>query len=197
MNTEFKFDSAGLHFHARPINASDKDMIRNAFLQLSDRSKFLRFSTIDSKLTDSQLKYLTDVDGMHHIAWGVADVSGDRSVPAGVGRIVRLEEPFDTAEMGITVVDAYQKKGVGKVLFILLNILAGRMGVQKLRYHVQSENHSVLKYLKHFEIVSKVHDGPLTRLETQVVATHRDLADVPEMQEFIATMRAVEALLGV
>lgn len=99
--------------------------------------------------------------------------------------------------MGITVVDAYQKKGVGKVLFILLNILAGRMGVQKLRYHVQSENHSVLKYLKHFEIVSKVHDGPLTRLETQVVATHRDLADVPEMQEFIATMRAVEALLGV
>ena len=69
--------------------------------------------------------------------------------------------------------------------------------MKQMRYHVLSENRAVLKYLKHFEVLKQIHDGPLTLIETRVIAHHSELTDVPEMQDFIGTMRAVEAAMGI
>lgn len=197
INKQISFTSEGMQFLARTIMPSDREMLQNGFRQLSVRTKFLRFSSIDAQLSEFQLKYLTEVDGVNHVAWGVLDISGDESIPVAVGRFVRLKESPDTAEVGITVLDAYQKKGLGKMLFILLNILAAEKGVLKLRYHVLSENRTVLGYLKHFEILKQINEGPLTFLETKVIRNHRDLSNVPEMQDFITSMKTVEQGLGI
>lgn len=197
MNGPFSLNIAGLKLHLRPIQPSDKHLLQNGFSQLSTKTKFLRFSSIDEKLSENHLKYLTEIDGINHVAWGILDESGAESIPVAVGRFVILEEDKLTAEVGITVLDAYQKKGLGKILFVLLNILAGQKAVKQLRYHVLSENRSVLKYLRHFEVLKQIHDGPLTLLETKVIAHHTDLPDVAEMQDFIRTMITIEQALGV
>jgi GNAT superfamily N-acetyltransferase len=196
MIAPFSLKTQGMQLYLRPIQASDKDLLQRGFSQLSTKTKFLRFSSIDDKLSEYHLKYLTEIDGIQHVAWGILDETGEEPIPAAVGRFVILEEDKRTAEVGVTVLDAYQKKGLGKILFILLNILAGQQGIQQLRYHVLSENRTVLQYLKHFEVLKRVHDGPLTLLETKVIRHHEDLPEVPEMQDFIATMQDLELAMG-
>lgn len=196
-NAPFFFSTADLRLRLRPIQPADRGLLQSGFSQLSDKTKFLRFSSIDKQLSEPHLKYLTEVDGIQHVAWGILDETGEEAIPAAVGRFVILSDQKETAEMGITVADSHQKKGLGKLLFILLNILAGQQSVKQMRYHVLSENRAVLKYLKHFEVLKQIHDGPLTLIETRVIAHHSELPDVPEMQDFIGTMKAVEAALGI
>lgn len=196
MNAQFYFTYKGLRFLARPIQPSDKDLLQSGFRQLSDKAKFLRFSSIDNKLSNFQLNYLTEVDGINHVAWGVLDVSGETPIPVGIARFIRIKDNPDAAEIGITVTDSYQKRGIGKLLFILMNIIAGHRDVKRLRYHVLSENRSVLKYLKHFEVLNQVFEGPLTLLETKVIRSHLEIPAVPEMQDFRASMKEIEEAMG-
>ena len=112
-----------------------------------------------------------------------------------MARFVKLKGEKATAEIGITVNDTYQKQGIGKILFILMNIIASQNGIQTLRYHILSENRSVLNYLDHFEILKQVYDGPLTLLETKVIGSHSELKPAPEMATFIEKMKMIEEAL--
>ena len=70
-----------------------------------------------ARLTEGELRYLTDVDGVDHFAIGAARrhlMSKDEGV--GSARFVRIAEEPDTAEPAVTVIDSYQGKGLGSIL---------------------------------------------------------------------------------
>jgi GNAT superfamily N-acetyltransferase len=98
-------------------------------------------------LSDAQLHYLTEVDQINHVAWvGVAR----ESTPAaglGVARFVRISEQPDVAEFSFAVIDAVQRKGLGRALLTMLYLSAAERGVRILRAVCLPENQSVVSWL--------------------------------------------------
>ncbi len=107
----------GQRVRIRPIRPSDKRMLLGGFEQLSAESRYARFMTPKPNLTDRELRYLTEIDGIDHFAIGALRphlVSRDEGV--GSARFVRLADQPDTAEPAVTIVDAYQGKGLGALM---------------------------------------------------------------------------------
>jgi GNAT superfamily N-acetyltransferase len=99
------------------MRPSDKEMLREGFEHLSPDSRYARFMAPKSKLTERELRYLTEVDGVDHFAMGAVRrrfVSKDEGV--GSARFVRLSDQPDTAEPAVTVLDEFQGKGLGSIM---------------------------------------------------------------------------------
>lgn len=192
----FFFLSKGSQFCARPIKPSDKDFMQSGFSELSKRSRYLRFFNSISELSDTQLKYLTEIDGVKHVAWGILDESGEEPIPAGLGRFVRFEDEQDVAEVAITVVDSYQRKGLGLILFATLNIIAAQTGVKTLRYSVLSQNHFAINALKQFGVLNQRNEEQATIMDIGVIPNHQAISDDPTMHRFKVAMKEVEEKMG-
>jgi GNAT superfamily N-acetyltransferase len=109
--------SDGQRIHLRPMRPSDKQMLLDGFEQLSPDSRYARFMAPKSTLTDRELRYLTEVDGVDHFAIG-AIRKHLVSKPEGVGsaRFVRLSDQPDTAEPAVTILDNFHGKGLGAIM---------------------------------------------------------------------------------
>lgn len=109
--------SDGQRVHLRPMRPDDKQMLLDGFETLSPDSRYARFMSSKASLTDRELRYLTEVDGVDHFAIG-AIRKHLVSKPEGVGsaRFVRLADQPDTAEPAVTVVDAFHGLGLGAIM---------------------------------------------------------------------------------
>jgi RimJ/RimL family protein N-acetyltransferase len=194
--SHFFLSSGGFRFRVRPINPSDKVLLQRGFNELSERSQYLRFFNLNDKLSDVQLKYFTEVDGIQHVAWGILDESGEESIPVGVGRFVKFKDEQDVAEVAISIVDSYQRKGLGRILFATLNIVAGQIGLEKFRTYVLSKNRFVLNTLKKFGILKQKNEGQITIVDIKVIPNHQAIPDDTETQSFIAAMKKIEKEMG-
>ena len=74
----------------RPVVPEDRARLAEGFAELSRESRRLRFLGSVSTLNDAQLRYLTDVDGRDHVAWGALDLTNPDAPGFGVGRMIRL-----------------------------------------------------------------------------------------------------------
>src|SRR5919107_1141837 len=100
----------------RPIEPGDKPELAAAVGRLSAQSLRRRFLAAKPTLSRAELRYLTEVDGDHHIAF----VAVDGETIVGVARCVRLAPGADVAEFAIVVGDECQRQGVGTALAIEL-----------------------------------------------------------------------------
>lgn len=133
--------SDGARVQLRLIRPSDKDLLRDGFERLSPDSRYARFLAPKTRLTERELRYLTEVDGVDHFAVGALRrhlVSKDEGV--GTARFVRLRDEPDTAEPAVTVVDAYQGKGLGTVLLQRLIEAAWERDIRWFRSELLAEN---------------------------------------------------------
>ncbi len=112
----------------RPIDSSDKGRLADSVRRLSERTIRLRFLAAKPRLTASELRYLTEVDGHDHIAL-VAVLADDPETLVAVARCVRFPDRPDTAEMAIVVADPLQGLGLGRRLAQLLADEARAVGI--------------------------------------------------------------------
>jgi len=120
----------------REIRAEDKDLLAAGHARLSDQSRLTRFLASKPKLTASDLRYLTEVDGVNHYAV-VALVDGDI---VGVARWVRLHDDPASAEAAVVVGDHLQGRGLGKLLARRLADAARARGVRRITASILSDN---------------------------------------------------------
>lgn len=172
-------------FFARPILSSDKDLLQNGFQKLSKKSRYLRFFAFKNELLESELEFFTNVDGINHVAWGLADITKDILNPVGVARFVKLDKESEIAEVAITIIDDYHNLGLGRVLFSILNFEAQRIGLMYLRYYVLTENNFMIDILNRFGVVNETYDGPLAIMDVRVLASQQVFQEYPEMQEIL------------
>ncbi len=132
----------------RPIEPADREMLLAGFEELSPESRYTRFFTPLATLDARWLSYLTSVDHHDHEAL-VAESAADHE-PVGVARFIRLDDQPAAAEVAITVVDEWQRRGAASALLVLLAHRARREGVTRFHATCLAENHAVLELFRGF-----------------------------------------------
>lgn len=132
----------------RLIRPDDKDLLLAGFQRLSDHSRYERFFTHLESLSAEQLRYLTEVDHKNHSAWIAIAETNASPVGAGVGRWVRLKDDPECAEVAVTVVDEFQRRGLGRTLLYLCATSALEHGIRAFRAWVLGSNHATLTMLE-------------------------------------------------
>ena len=149
------------------ITADAKPLLEAAMLRLSPESSRRRFFTPRFRLSERELTFLTSPDGIRHYALGVSGRADDGSVEGiGTARFVRLKEEPSTAEIALTVIDPFQRMGIGKALLVRLVRAAAVRGIERLRALVLPENAPVIALLsKYTPAVRFTCDGDLLRAD--------------------------------
>lgn len=147
----------GTRVTLRFIRPEDADELRRAFSKLSVRSRYQRFFAVIPALSEEMIRYLTQVDGDHHVAIVATTDSHDlkSEIGLGVARYVRLEGEPEVAEAAVTVVDDAQNKGLGHLLVRALARVARERGVHSFRGTVLAENLRMRHMLA--EVGAKLH----------------------------------------
>ena len=125
----------GTRVTLRLIQPTDKAEIRRQFARLSPESRYRRFFHAVTELSDEALVYLTEVDSNDHVAVVALVDSLDMKTEegVGVGRFVRLPEASDVAEAAVTIVDDFQRRGLGRLLLEILAEAAKERGIRTFR----------------------------------------------------------------
>ena len=137
----------GTRVRLRLIRPDDKERLRAGFAKLSPESRYLRFFAPKESLTDAELVYLTECDGIDHLAIGAARVDDDvegEGEGLGVARFIRDAADRSTAEAAIAVLDEIQNRGLGTLLLTRLIAAARERGVEKFRCDVLGENDTMV-----------------------------------------------------
>ena len=138
----------GRTIRLRAILPGDRQQLLEGFHELSEQSIYYRFFSAKQKLDEDELNYLTELDFDRHVAIGAALLIDGKEIPVGVGRYIILPGT-NSAEVSITVKDAYQHQGVGKLLFQQLVLMARSAGIKRLIAYVLPANRYMLTLLEH------------------------------------------------
>ncbi len=167
----------GLPVGFRPVFAEDKEPLRDFLNGLSERSRTLRFLVIKHFFSDREIDRLCRVDQTSHVAWVAVDLSAPQEKILGEVRFAKTEDDPNVAEFGVAVADAFQGRGLGRLLMEVLADEAQRCGVQSLRGYVSETNALMLGYVMHrggtmaldFPGVMQV-DLPVSSIRAQTLA---------------------------
>ena len=133
----------------RLVIPADRLLLKRGMDRFSPESRYHRFLGAKHDLTDDELGYLTELDGVDHFALGA--VAGDaEGQPQGVGvaRFVRFGDEADSAEPTVAVVDAFQGRGLGTLLFARLMDAARERGIRRFHGCMLTHN-KVMRALLH------------------------------------------------
>jgi RimJ/RimL family protein N-acetyltransferase len=137
----------GTQILVRHVRPGDKQIIAKAWGLLSEKSQLGRFLAPKPRLTVSDLRYLTEIDGETHVAL-IALRADNWNRLVGVARFVRLSEDPETAEVAITVADPLQGRGVGRQLGLLLADEARKRGIRRFSASILSDNEPALRLMR-------------------------------------------------
>jgi GNAT superfamily N-acetyltransferase len=130
----------------RPIQPTDKARLAAGLTRLSETSRQRRFLGPKPRLTQAELRYLTEVDGHDHVAL-VALRLDEPQLLVAAARYVRLKDDPETAEVAVTVADDLQGKGVGRALGVMLADEARGRGVKRFSASVLHDNVPALRLI--------------------------------------------------
>ena len=135
-----------MSFVIRPIEPGDKERLVDGLRQLSEETIRKRFLAAKPRFTQAELRYLTEVDGVNHIA--LVATQGDQLV--AVARCVRLPDRPDTAEMAIVVGDPWQRQGLGTALTHALADAAVAAGIRRFAATMLGDNEAARRLMRTF-----------------------------------------------
>ena len=127
-----------------PLHPDDRERYLTGVSHMSEESLYKRFMAPVARLTESQLRYLLEVDHRDHEALLAIDEESGEAV--GVARFIRLDRA-EVAEAAIIVVDSWQGSGLGKAMLRMLAQAACEVGVTSFEANVLYDNAPMLALL--------------------------------------------------
>ena len=141
--------SDGTEIFIRPIKPEDEPLHIEFFYSLSRETQYYRFFTYTSKITHEQIAMFTHVDYDREIAIVAIVKENGKDKIIGVNRLSYI--PYeDKYEFAIVVTDAWQGKGVAKILMEKLLYIAKDRKISKIYGTVLAENRRMLQFVKKF-----------------------------------------------
>ena len=124
----------------RPIRSDDKRLLSEGLRRLSDESVQRRFLTPKRTFSRTELRYLTEINAVDHVALVAEDPTEPARDLVAVGRFVRLAEDPEAAEIAIVVWDDWQGRGLGSLLSERLAADARRLGIRRFTATMAANN---------------------------------------------------------
>jgi len=131
-----------------PLLPTDAETLREMFRRLSPESRRQRFLQVLDELDEPMIRRLVDsVDGVRHIALLLIVLpAGGQEELAGVARLLQHSDDPAAADIAVTVVDAWQRRGAGTALAAVL-MRRRPVAVTRLHTVVEAGNHGSLTLL--------------------------------------------------
>lgn len=130
----------------RPIAPEDKPALQQGLESLSAESRYRRFLSPHGRLTEAELRYLTEID--HHDHEALVALDPDAGAGVGVARYVRSPDDPESAELAVAVVDEWQGHGVGSRLAAELAQRARAEGIRRFSALVLAGNEEMVTLLE-------------------------------------------------
>ncbi|MEO8092454.1 MAG: GNAT family N-acetyltransferase [bacterium] len=141
-----------------PLHPDDRGRYLSGVRRMSEESIYKRFMTPVTRLSESQLRYLLDVDHRDHDALLAVDEESGEAV--GVARFVRLDQA-EVAEAAVIVTDDWQGFGLGKALCRILAERARELGIERFQATLLVSNTAMMSLLESMGPVRVVSsEGP-------------------------------------
>ena len=121
--------------------ADDRERIVKAFSALSPESIYQRFFVFKKRLSDEELRRLTENDGVRDVVLVATVIGIHQEIIVGLGRYVRNGA---SAEVAFTVDEDYRGLGIASELLRRLTDIARRSGVRRFEADVLPDNNSML-----------------------------------------------------
>lgn len=129
----------------RPIDSSDGPLLADGFARLSPRSRQLRFMGGKKSLSPAELDHLTNVD--HRDAEALVALSTADGRGIGVARYTRDPNDPQAAEVAVTVIDEWHRRGIGTELITRLIARAQNEDIQRFTALIANENTASINLL--------------------------------------------------
>jgi acetyltransferase len=141
------FTLKGKKFFVASLTPKDKTQIREGLKFMSAESIRNRFMGSKKDFTEKELDYLTSFDGINHYALGVEEDGGAHRGVAVI-RMVRSELNPNEAEVAITIIDEYQKMGLGSFLLDLLYLAARERNIDRFSFTFLPSNEGIERLIQ-------------------------------------------------
>ena len=132
----------------RGLLPSDRGELAQRYLELSPATRRLRFFNAPDHLSERVLDYLMDVDQQDRAAVAAFAIDDDGRPGVGIARYVRVRSDPTCAEAAVTVLDAYQGRGIGTALLRRLADTARANEITTFTASVMWENRELLDNLR-------------------------------------------------
>lgn len=145
-NPEFTMDfdwRDRFHLRVGSVRPHNKKQISEGLRNMSPESIRNRFLGSKREFSDQELQYLTNLDGWNHYALGMEERDGNKRGIAIV-RLVRASHDFKEAEVAITIIDDFQKRGLGSLLLNLIILAAKEREIERLSFTFLPLNYGII-----------------------------------------------------
>lgn len=186
----------GARLHLRPVRPDDKDLLAGALPFISAENLYRRFFMPVARLSAQQLRFLTEVDQVHHVAWLALAVDNPEQPLAGVCRCVQFSDQPEIAESALLVVDDWQHRGVGTLLLATLSVVAAHHGITTLRSFALEENLPFLNTMMRLGARSRWEYANVRRVDLPVRADPAEVPAAAGTDAFRRVLAEVRALLA-
>ena len=175
----------------RAIRPSDEARIREGIASMSPHSRYLRFFSPAPAMSDAVVERLAGVDGHDHIGWGAirADCPGEPAI--GAVHAVRHEGGSRAGEYSVAVLDAFQGKGLARMLTAALLIQCLAEDLTMLDVHMLSENDAARRLVKSLRATWKSESAGVAEYVLNVsagIAALREDADAPGVEDIFRAL---------
>jgi RimJ/RimL family protein N-acetyltransferase len=153
----------GAKVHIRPIRPDDAPRLVAAYERLSAHSAYQRFFSAMRRLPPDWARFLATVDYQTRLAL-IAErpVAGDVEL-LGVARYEPTHD--DAPEVAFVILDAWQNRGLGTVLFQALLEAGATRGFRRFRAWILADNLRMLDLIhRHCTIEQRRRDGAVFEL---------------------------------
>ena len=156
----------GTRITVRPLRAADTALEAQFVRHLSMDARYKRFMVTLRDLPESKLRYLTDVDQLHHVALGTTVEQDGREALVGAARYV-VDASGTGCEFAIAVDDAWQGTGLAGILMHALIDVARARGLATMEGSVLATNTRMLRFARRLGF--RVEHDPDDRSTVRVV----------------------------
>lgn len=131
----------------RTITPDDDARMRDGIARMSDRSRYLRFFSVQRMPPPKVIERLLAADGHGHIAWGA--IASDYPGSPAIGAVHAISDPEapERAEFSVGVVDDFQDRGVGRLLTATILLDAADEGFVDFRASTLAENAAAIGFM--------------------------------------------------
>lgn len=168
----------GTELVIRPLGPEDEPLLEEAFARMSEETRYRRFLAATPEVRPTMLRYLCAVDHHDHEALIAIDPRTGEIV--GEVRYVRCDDRPHVAEMAVTVVDAWQGRGVGSRLLERLADRARHELIERFDVYMLAGNTEMMELLRHLSEVRVLgHESGSLHCEAEIPALPRPLRRRP------------------